>query len=143
LPTAYTCSGARDNAGNLTPPVTQPILLNIGFSWLGKSLTTPPATTTASRGSSVQVNFKLTVGSTTLSTLGAVKAIDYRTVDCKRWTSQNPWATAQPAPGTALSYVPLTTSYNLVWKTPKVTGCYELRITLADNLENFARIKLT
>ncbi len=143
LPTAYTCSGARDNAGNLTPPVTQPILLNIGFSWLGKSLTTPPATTTASRGSSVQVNFKLTVGSTTLSTLGAVKAIDYRTVDCKGWTSQNPWTTAQPAPGTALSYAPLTTSYNLVWKTPKVTGCYELRITLADNLENFARIKLT
>lgn len=110
---------------------------------LGKSLTTPPATSTASRGSSVQVNFKLTVGSTTLSTLGAVKAIDYRTVDCKRWTSQNPWATAQPAPGTALSYVHCTTSYNLVWKTPKVTGCYELRITLADNLENFARIKLT
>ena len=135
----FVCTGAMDNAGNSAEARRQ-TAGPISFAWTNGA-SAAPTLTTATRGENIVVRFRLTRDGGDLTDPSMVTGIAVRTVACSPWGQPaQPWESVMGA--NSVKYNAKERSFQFGWKTPKVTSCYEFRISLIDETSQIARFRL-
>lgn len=137
--TTITCTGGTDQAGNVAPPLTRTAVNAMTFSGYDAPILGAPDINQAPRKRPLTLTFRLSQGSTPVATLAAITAVDVRPVSCSPWAATT--GTWTPA-NSKVQVNDKSTGYRLMWKTPATAGCYELRLTLADNTSQVTRFTL-
>ena len=141
--TTATCSGAKDVAGNASPPVSATFVAPMKFTGFLVPIVNPPYVNVGRVGWVYPVIFGLKDASgVAITALAAVTSTTYQTVACSSLPTQTSNLPSTTTSGTGLINDPITKLYAYLWKTPATVGCYQLQLTLADRSVHVANFKL-
>jgi len=131
--TTATCSGARDVAGNTTPPLTRTYVAPLAFSGFQSPVDNPPVVNVGKAGRSYPLKFVLRDQQGELvTTVSAVSRIDVVTVSCTAMDAAGDPLEEQSVGSTGLRWDAVAQQFVDNWKTPKDAGCFRFDVLLAD-----------